>query len=97
MPFNKSLLPAQTVGMEVLAFDNYFSGVITDVITVPKYTFGSPKFSGGGGFVTVPLGNKTTVPVSALPGGAVDSPSQTGLLMLYYDGAEKESEEVLIK
>ncbi|MEZ5275458.1 MAG: S8 family serine peptidase [Opitutaceae bacterium] len=102
LPFYLDELPnwsyedGATVRMAVLAYDNYFTGIVSDVIEVGQYTFGLPKYDGGG-LLTVPAWSGSKFPVTAVPGGAEASPSQTGLLLMYRDGANRESEEVLIK
>ncbi len=69
-----------------LAYDNYFTGSVTDVIADMVYTAGVPRF-----FVTTPeltvlAGGSTAVTVQAFPGGDTASSSQSGLLFLYRDG-----------
>ena len=74
----------------VLAYDNYFSGAVTDVIGPMSYTAATPKydFAGGLGDGTIPVGGSAVVPVTAVPGGAEASPSQTGVLLMNYQGAQ---------
>jgi subtilisin family serine protease len=70
----------------VLAYDNYFSGVVTDAIGPMRYTAGTPRYTFGGGLSdgVVPAGAAGAVPVTAVPGGAAASPSQTGILLMHY-------------
>lgn len=74
----------------VLAYDNYFSGVVTDVVGPMRYTAGTPKydFDGGLGDGIIPSGASASVPVTAVVGGAAASPSQTGILLMNYQGAQ---------
>jgi hypothetical protein len=51
-------------------------------------------FDAGDTFV-VPVGAKGGLNVSAVPGGAAASPSQTGLLLLYRDSKPKAEAEVI--
>ena len=70
----------------VLAYDNYFTGLVTDVIENMVYTSGVPRFFVTTPTFTVPAGGSTAVIVQAFPGGDTASPSQSGLLFLYRDG-----------
>ena len=70
----------------VLAYDNYFTGLVTDVIENMVYTSGVPRFFVTTPTFTVPAGGSTAVTVQAFPGGDAASPSQSGLLFLYRDG-----------
>ncbi len=72
------------LGISVLAFDNYFTGNLTDSIdgriftlSVPKYDVTAPPAAG-----VDPL-SVATLTVMAVPGGDVASPSQDGLLFFY--------------
>jgi minor extracellular serine protease Vpr len=83
----------------VLAYDNYFSGFVTDVIGPMRYTVGSPRYVFGGdlGDGLIPAGVSGAVPVTAVPGGAAASPSQQGILLMHYanpQGAEASAIEV---
>jgi hypothetical protein len=74
----------------VVAFDNYFSGLVTDAIGPMRYTVGTPRYDFGGGLGdgAVPPGASVSVPVTAVPGGAAASPSQTGILLMSYAGVQ---------
>ncbi|MGE0581905.1 MAG: S8 family serine peptidase [Steroidobacteraceae bacterium] len=72
------------LGISVLAFDNYFTGNLTDSIdgriftpSAPKYDVTAPPAAGVG-----PL-SLATLTVMAVPGGDLASPSQDGLLFFY--------------
>lgn len=74
----------------VYAFDNYFTGALTDAIEGMTFTAGTPRFTGTGIPATgVPAGGTSTLTVQSVAGGAAASPSQTGLLMLYRDARGK--------
>jgi minor extracellular serine protease Vpr len=84
------IAPGQQFDFSVLAYDNYFSGVVTDSIGTMTYTAEAPRYVLGGvvnGEGVVTAGGSTTVPVSVVPGGAAASPSQTGFMLFEYDGA----------
>jgi hypothetical protein len=70
----------------VLAYDNYFSGVVSDTIGPMRYTAGTPRYTFGGDLNdgVVPAGAAGVVPVTAVAGGAAASPSQTGILLMHY-------------
>lgn len=81
-PFGIS--PGSKLGISVLAFDNYFTGNLTDSIdgriftpSLPKYDVTAPSAAG-----VAPL-SVETLTVIAVPGGDVASPSQDGLLFFY--------------
>lgn len=76
--------PDSQLGISVLAFDNYFTGNLTDSIDGRIFTPSLPKFDvtapPAGGVAPLSL---ATVNVLAVPGGDVASPSQSGLLFFY--------------
>ena len=76
---------SQTISFSVYAFDNYFTGALTDAIENMAYNPYLPKYDTDDYFPVVPPGGSATVTVAAVPGGAAASPSQTGLLFLYRD------------
>ncbi len=80
----------------VYAFDNYFTGNLTDAIVGMTYTADIPRFVGSGVPLTgVPVGGRSTLSISAVAGGDTASPSQTGLLLMYRDGAsEREADAI---
>ena len=82
----------------VLAYDNYFSGLVTDAIGPMTFTGSKPRFLFGGdlGDGTLPVGTSGTVPVTAVSGGAAASPSQTGILLMHY-GAPQGREATTIE
>lgn len=78
-----------TFDFSVYAFDNYFTGALTDQITNMTYTPGTPKFATSAASLTVPVGGSVSLGVTAVTGGAAASPSQSGLLLMYRDGKPK--------
>jgi subtilisin family serine protease len=78
----------------VYAFDNYFTGGLTDAVENMTFTAGAPRYDAGlGGTVT--RGTSATLPVQAVPGGATASPSQSGFLLMYRDGAPGREAEAI--
>jgi subtilisin family serine protease len=77
----------------VLAFDNYYTGNLTDTIGPMKYELDMPQFYPGSTDFTVPAGG--SLPVTIFPNNAAtpflgapyngNSPSQSGLLLMYTD------------
>jgi hypothetical protein len=90
------LVKGSTFDFTVLAFDNYFSGFVTDVIEGQTWTVGSEKFSlaGGADQLVVPAGGSTsgTVAVNATAGPS----TQTGLLLLYDDAVKRDAQAVRV-
>ena len=85
------LTPATQFGLSVFACDNYFTGNCTDGIEGMTYTLGTPKFFGAGVPASgVPAGGVSTLSISAIPGGDVASPSQTGLLLMLRDSKSQQ-------
>jgi hypothetical protein len=80
------LTPGTKFNYSVFAFDNYFTGNLTDSIENMTFTLGTPKFALSGPMTfTVPAGGKTSLGVSSVAGGAAASPSQLGFQLLYRD------------
>ncbi len=106
------LTPNTTFDFVVLAFDNYFTGFVTDAIgsvnvnadnifLVNAMTFrlDTPRFVAlGVPAAGVPAGGSTVLTIQELEGGVQASPSQTGLLFLYRDAAPtKEAETIEVR
>lgn len=90
------LTPGTTFHFSVDAFDNYFTGNLTDSIQGMTYTAGVPRFVGSGIPGTgVPAGGSSTMTIQSVPGGDTASPSQTGLLLLYRDGKPKAEADTI--
>ena len=70
----------------VFAFDNYFTGALTDAIENIRYTPGVPRFVASGvPAAGVPVAGSSNLDIQSVAGGDVASPSQTGILLLYRD------------
>lgn len=99
------LTPSTTFTFSVFAFDNYFTGNVTDSIENMKYTGNTPRFAASTLFDVVPAGGDFTLDVVAVPGGDVKSPSQTGFLLMYRnaegkarkDAAKVEADAIEVK
>lgn len=89
---------SQQLNFSVYAFDNYFTGSMTDAIVGMRHTPGTPRFSSvAGTSLLVPSGFNGTLAVAVDPAGAVASPSQTGLLLLHGQAkGGREADVVLI-
>lgn len=75
--------PAAKLRLSAYAFDNYFTGSLTDYVENMLFTPGIPKFDVTTGLLTVPARGIAQVNVVSVAGGATASPSQTGLLYIY--------------
>jgi hypothetical protein len=73
------ITPGQTFEYSVYAFDNYFTGNITDAITDQRMTWGSPRYAAPAA-TSVPAAGTAGVPVSAT--GSTSASTETGLLLL---------------
>ncbi len=91
------LTPSTQFYVSVYAYDNYFTGNLTDSITSMTYTAGSPRYYPDNSMPVVPIGSKTILNISALPGGDIASPSQVGLLLMYRDAPlQREADAIFI-
>ena len=89
------LAPGARFTFSVYAFDNYFTGFLTDAIEGMTFTVGQPRYAVSDEFPVVPAGGNTTLGIQAVPGGAAASPSQSGLLLMYWDGAPGREAEAI--
>jgi hypothetical protein len=99
----KSLTPSTSFTFSVLAFDNYFTGNLTDQIVNMKYELDDPKFSTAVEYTASPNGS---VPVTIFPNNAASpyvnpggylghSPSQTGILVFYSNGKVNQEADLI--
>jgi hypothetical protein len=81
----------------VYAFDNYFTSSLTDAVENMTFTAGTPRYTVGGSLPTFAVAASTggSLPVQAVPGGATASPSQSGFLLMYRDGAPGREAEAI--
>lgn len=71
---------------DVAAFDNYFTGNLTDLIGPMIYELDMPQFFAASAEFTVPANNSASVAVYPTTPYGGKSPSQTGLLLMYTNG-----------
>jgi len=94
--------PGEKFAFQVLAFDAYFTGNLTDCspddcASYHTYTPGKPKYAVDDVFPIVPAGGRLDLTVRRVSGGGAASPSQIGLLLLYRQAPiERESDSVRI-
>jgi len=69
----------------VLAYDNYFTGYVTDVIGPMQATLGTPRFGFDLG-ASVPVNGAGSINITRNAAGDAASPSQSGLLLMYTNG-----------
>jgi subtilisin family serine protease len=80
----------------VFAFDNYFTGNLTDAIEGMTYTPSTPRFvTSGVPTGGVPVGGTSTLTIQMVPGGDAASPSQRGILLMYRDGTSKHEADTI--
>ncbi len=92
------LTPGTTFDAQVIAYDNYFTGLETDSVEGMKFTPATPKFRVTSG---IPFGSVAKGPLLNVPftkNGAVTAAqsSETGLLMMYRRNAGDESQAFVI-
>ena len=83
------ITPDQSFGFLAAAFDNYFTGNLSDLIddggNLMQFTPSQPKFAVSTPGVSVPPFGTRTVSVTFNPAGNESSPSQQGVLALHRD------------
>ncbi|HEY0856792.1 MAG TPA: S8 family serine peptidase [Albitalea sp.] len=84
---------ASKVTFSVYAFDNYFTGNLTDAVENMTYTPGTPRFTAAD--VLVPAGGSSPLTVQSVAGGDAASPSQSGLLLFYSDGKRQNEAQTI--
>lgn len=78
--------PSSTLEFSVYAFDNYFTGELTDAIEGITFTPAMPRyFASGIPVAGVPVGGSSTLTIQEVVGGDVASPSQSGILLMKRD------------
>lgn len=84
----------QTFGFSVYAYDNYFTGALTDSLEGQSFTAGEQVYASDS-YVEVPARGSTQLAVSAT--GAAGGSSQSGLLLLHQSAAERDYSVVMIQ
>ncbi len=82
-----------TFDFSVLAYDNYFSGNVTDVIEGQTWTVGSPKYSLNSALV-VPA--KRNLSVTVRKNANAGASTQTGFLLLFDDALTRDAQAVRV-
>lgn len=100
------LNPDQPFDFYVLAYDNYFTGLVTDTIpainpdftiTPITHTLNAPVYTTGAPNLVVPAGGSTTLTITRNAAEAALSPNVSGLLLQYrYAEPRAESDRILI-
>jgi minor extracellular serine protease Vpr len=92
------LTDTSTFDFRVLSYDSYFTGNVSDSIGPMTFTPGTPKFAVEGDVTKkVPRNRSLAVPFTAVTGGDVASPSQSGFLLLHRGDAGTESATVVVR
>jgi hypothetical protein len=90
------ITPSTQFNVSVYAFDNYFTGSLTDSLTGMTYTAGAPRYVGTGiPAAGVPAGGSSTLTIQAITGGDIASPSQLGLLLMYRDARQQREADAI--
>lgn len=86
--------PGTTLGVTLYAFDNYFTGSLTDYVLDMKFTPGSPRFRANSALPWGSLdnGKSGNVPYVIDPAVGAAQSSETGLLFMYRRNAGTESQ-----
>jgi subtilisin family serine protease len=79
----------------IYAFDNYFTGALTDAVENMTYTPSRPRYAASTDQLAVPSHSVASLSVDAVAGGAQASPSQTGLLLLFRDSDPQLESQVV--
>jgi subtilisin family serine protease len=83
------------IDFEVYVFDAYFTGWNTDYFPNMTFTPATPRYTTTAGSAATVAGNSSVkLQTSAVAGGDLASPSQTGLLLMYRKDAGKEADIV---
>ncbi len=91
------MTPGTQFSFSVFGCDNYFTGACTDAIQGMTHTLGTPRFVVDGSSSVIPAGGSLTVTFTAVPGGDVASPSQTGVLFMLRDSrSQQEAIPILV-
>ncbi len=89
-----NITPSTKLNFSVYAFDNYFTGNLTDFVENMTYTPGTPRFTAAD--LTVPAGGSAALAVQSVAGGDAASPSQSGLLLFYGNGRRSNEAQTII-
>jgi len=91
------LTPGQTISFDVLAYDNYFSGNVSDSIAGMRFTPGNPRYAAASGITgSVPRLSSANLPVVASTVADTAS-SESGLLLMYRRNAVSEADAIRLR
>lgn len=88
------LSAGKTFSFDVYAYDNYFTGALTDEITDMSFTYGQPTFVTDSE-VTVPAKGRAKLNVTT--NAAAGQSTETGLLLRHYSAAKDDFSIVTLK
>ena len=87
--------PAATLAFDVVAGDNYFTGLVTDVVTGMKFTPANPRYSiGPVPFGEVASGDSVDIPLTKAK-VAKSLSSELGALLLYRHDTPREDQSIV--
>jgi subtilisin family serine protease len=78
-----------------VAFDNYFTGALTDLIGPMTVTPNALRFRATPDFGSIPVNGNTNLSITHNPAGDVASPSQKGILLLYRDAKKGREADIV--
>jgi minor extracellular serine protease Vpr len=94
---NVGVAPGTTFGFSVYAFDNYFTGALTDAVEGMRFTPGNARY----GVTGDPFGTVNPLSLSSVPVTTATVPdastSESGLLLMYRRNTLLESEVVKVR
>ncbi len=90
------LSPSTTIQFDAVAYDNYFTGTVSDVISGMRFTPASPRFGASEQFGTVDSFRRLMVPVSRNDVADALS-SEQGLLFMYRRNAVLEADIIRMR
>ncbi len=101
-------VPASAVGLDagqsfdfdVLAYDNYFSGLVTDAITGMTFTPSAPKYTvtqGGIDATDFAVPARGSVKVDVTRTGSTAASTEKGVLFVYDDAVGREADAVIAR
>jgi len=91
------LTPGQTISFDVLAYDNYFSGNVSDSIAGMRFTPGSARYAAATGITgSVPRLSSANLPVVTSTVADTAS-SESGLLLMYRRNAVSEADAIRLR
>ncbi len=94
---NVGVQPGTPITFSIYAFDNYFTGNLTDFIEGMRFTPGSPRFAvASDPFGSIPGLGHVTMPVTTATVPAANS-TESGLLLMYRRNTPQESEIVKLQ